>query len=70
LSTIKDGRVASILLQMLNDPEREVRKHVIASLGNSKDRRALPALQDLVANRGDRELHALAKQAVENLTKV
>lgn len=70
LTTIRDGRVTPVLLEMLKDPEREVRKHVIASLGNSKDRRALPALQEIAANRADRELHTLAKQAIENLTKV
>ena len=55
---------------MLNDPEREVKKQAIESLGNLKDPRALPALQELIANRGDRELHALTKQAMENLAKV
>ncbi len=67
LSRIKDPRVTPILLEMLNDPEREVKKQVIAGLGNLKDRRALAALQEIVANRGDRELHALAKQAIEAL---
>jgi HEAT repeat protein len=67
LATIRDGRVAPALLQMLNDPEREVKKHVITSLGNLKDPRVLSALQEIAANRADRELHALAKQALENL---
>lgn len=70
LSTIRDTRVIAILLEMLNDPEREVKKHVIQSLGELKDARALPALQKIVANRSDRELHTLAKQAMENLTRV
>jgi HEAT repeat protein len=69
LSAINDPRVAPILLQMLNDPEREVKKHVIVSLGSSKDPRASTALQELVANRTDRELHTLAKQALANLIK-
>ncbi|MGB8981764.1 MAG: HEAT repeat domain-containing protein [Anaerolineales bacterium] len=67
LATIRDGRVAPALLQMLNDPEREVKKHVIESLGNLKDPRVLSALQEIAANRADRELHTLAKQALENL---
>jgi HEAT repeat protein len=67
LSRIKNPRVTPTLLEMLNDPEREVKKQVIEALGNLKDRRALAALQEIVANRGDRELHALAKQAIENL---
>ena len=69
LSMIKDGRVTPILLDMLNDPEREVKKQVIASLGNLKDPRALSSLQEIVSNRSDRELHTLAKQAMENLAK-
>jgi HEAT repeat protein len=69
LSKIKDGRVTPVLLEMLNDPEREVRKHVIESLGNLRDTRALPALQEIASNRADRELHTLAKQAMENLAK-
>lgn len=66
---IKDARVTPILLDMLNDPEREVKKQVIESLGNLKDPRALSSLQEIVSNRSDRELHTLAKQAMENLAK-
>jgi HEAT repeat protein len=69
LSKIKDSRVTPLLLEMLNDPEREVKKQVIQSLGNLKDPRALPSLQEIVSNRSDRELQALAKQAMENLAK-
>jgi HEAT repeat protein len=67
LSRIKDARVTPILLQMLDDPEREVKKQVIQSLGELKDLRALPALQGIVSNRADRELHSLAKQVLESL---
>lgn len=70
LSKIKDGRVTLILLEMLNDPEREIKKQVIESLGNLKDPRAFSALQEIASNRADRELHTLAKQALENLEKV
>jgi HEAT repeat protein len=69
LSKIRDGRVTPILLEMLNDPEREVKKQVIESLGSLKDPRVLPSLQEIVSNRADRELHTLAKQAMENLAK-
>jgi HEAT repeat protein len=64
LSKIKDPRVALVLLEMLNDPEREVKRQVISSLGELKDRRALPALQEIASNRADRELHTLAKEAI------
>ena len=69
LSQIRDGRVAPLLIRMLDDPEREVKKQVIRSLGVLKDPRTAPILQQLMANRGDRELHALAKDALENLSK-
>jgi HEAT repeat protein len=70
LSQIKDGRVTPILLKMLSDPEREVKKQVIESLGNLKDPRAFASLQEIASNRADRELHILAKQALENLARV
>jgi HEAT repeat protein len=70
LSRIKDGRVAPLLLQMLNDPEREVKKQVILALGELKDPRTFAALQEIASNRADRELHTLAKQALENPAKV
>ena len=69
LSRIQDGRVMPILLQMLNDPEREVKKQVIQSLGELKDPRSSNALQEIVSNRADRELHTLAKQALEGFAK-
>jgi HEAT repeat protein len=68
LSKIKDRRVTPILLQMLNDPERDVRKQVIQSLGELKDPRSSNALQEIVSNRADRELHSLAKQALKGFT--
>jgi len=67
LPRIDEPRVALILLEMLNDPEREVRKHVITALGELKDKQTLPALQAVLAQRGDREMHALAKGAIEKM---
>ncbi len=64
LARIKNPAVAPILLEMLNDPEREVKKCVIRSLGELKDPRGLSALQEIAANRADREFHALAKEAL------
>jgi HEAT repeat protein len=68
LSKTKDLRVTPILLQMLDDPEREVKKEVIQSLGKLKDPRSFNALQEIASNRADRELHILAKQALENFS--
>jgi HEAT repeat protein len=70
LSKIQDSRVAPVLIEMLNDPEREVKRQVIQSLGELKDPRVTSVLQKIMANRGDREFHALAKAALENLAKV
>lgn len=70
LAKIKNSRVVPVLLEMLSDPEREVQKHVIQSLGKQKDPRVMAALQKIVTNRADREFHALAKQAIEDLSKV
>jgi HEAT repeat protein len=70
LSHIRDARVASVFVQMLNDPEREVKKQVIRSMGDLKDPRTASVLQEIITNRGDRELHALAKAALENIVRV
>ena len=67
LPKVREPRVALVLLEMLKDPEREVQRHVIAAMGELKDQRTLPALQALMANRADRELHALAKDALEKI---
>ncbi len=67
LPKVKEPRVALVLLEMLKDPEREVKKHVIAAMGELGDSRTLPALQEIAANRADREFHALAKAALEKM---
>lgn len=67
LPKIKEPRVALVLLEMLKDPEREVKQHVIDAMGELKDVRTLPALQEIMAQRGDREMHAWAKAAIEKI---
>jgi HEAT repeat protein len=67
LSRIKDARVAPLLVQMLKDPEREVQKQAIRSLGDLRDPRTVPVLQQIMAGRGDREFHALAKEALDKV---
>ena len=67
LSKIRESRVALVLLEMLKDPEREVKRHAIEAMGELKDPRTLPALQEIMAQRGDREMHALAKAALEKI---
>jgi HEAT repeat protein len=68
LPKIVEPRVALVLLEMLKDPEREVKMHVIEAMGELKDARTLPVLQEIMAQRGDREMHALAKAAIEKIT--
>jgi len=67
LPKVREPRVALVLLEMLKDPEREVQRHVIDAMGELKDQRTLPALQEIMANRADRELHGLAKAAIEKI---
>ena len=68
LVKVKDPRVASLLQEMWNDPEREVRRHVIEAMSELRDRSLLPTLQSIMANRADREFHALAKDAIAKIS--
>jgi HEAT repeat protein len=70
LSRVGDARVAPVLMQMLNDPECDVKKQAIRFLGELKDSRSASVLQQIMADRSDREFHALAKEALDNLAKV
>jgi len=65
LGGINDLRSGDILLKMLHDPERSVRMQAVRSLGELKDTRSLPRLEELAANRADRELQALARAALD-----
>ena len=62
-----DQRIVPVILDMLNDPEREVQKQAIRSLGALKDPRALPALQAIAIDRRDQEMYKLAREAIEVL---
>ncbi len=67
LTKSRDLQVVPELIHLLDDENRDVRKQVIQSLGQLRDSRALPSLQELAASRADRELAALAKQAMQNM---
>jgi len=67
LGKIEDAQIAPALLNLLNDENRDVRKQAIQALGRLRDKGALPALQELAALRADRELAALAKQAIQQI---
>ena len=64
-----DKRIVPVILDMLNDPDREVQKQVIQSLGVLKDDRALPALQAIAIDRHDREMSALARASISAITR-
>lgn len=67
LTLSRDKRIVAVLLNMLADPEREVVKQVIQSLGKLQGRRAVPALQAIAIRRADRELSSLARGAIQAL---
>ncbi|NJN80598.1 MAG: HEAT repeat domain-containing protein [Anaerolineales bacterium] len=62
LGKIQNAQVIPLLIEMLNDPERLVKKQALNALSSAKDERVVVALKEIVANRADRELSALAKQ--------
>jgi len=62
-----DKRIVPVILEMLNDPEREVQKQAILALGELKDPRALPALQAITIDRRDVEMYKLARKAMEDI---
>ena len=63
-----DKRIVPIILDMLKDPDREVQKQAIQSLGILKDARAVPTLQAIAIDRRDREMSALAREAIKTVT--
>ncbi len=67
LTLSTDKRIMPLILEMLNDPERDVQKQAIQSLGELGDLRALPALSAIASNRADKEMYKLAKEAIEAL---
>ena len=68
LTRIKDARVLPLLADMHLDPDRHVQKQVVQSLGELGDPRALTVLEPIAANRADRELSMLAREAMKALS--
>ena len=62
-----DKRIVPLILDMTSDPERDVQKQAIQSLGELGDTRALPTLDAIALNRADKEMYTLAKEAIEAL---
>lgn len=65
LGGIQSMRVTPLLIEMLHDPDREVKRRAIEALANIRRPDAQAALQAIAADRSDRELALLAKQALE-----
>jgi HEAT repeat protein len=63
LERIGNQKVTPILLPMLSDEDRSVRRQTIQSLGALADPRAVSALDEIAHNRSDRELASEARQA-------
>ncbi len=64
LGKIGSEDVVETIMEMLNDHIPEVRKQAIQSLADLKDPRALPTLSQVAADRSDREMSRLARQAI------
>ena len=67
LAKSRSAQVVPALLSSLSDENREVRKQIIQSLGELHDPRALSPLQEIASSRTDREMAALARQALEHI---
>ncbi|MBL8102974.1 MAG: HEAT repeat domain-containing protein [Anaerolineales bacterium] len=66
LGKIQDAHVVPLLIEMLHDSDRVVKKQAILSLTEFKDPRADLPLREIANDRADRELAMLAKQLIEN----
>lgn len=65
LGVLKDNGSISALLDALQGEFYTVRKQVIQSLGELRDPRALSPLREIASSRTDKEMAALARQALE-----
>ena len=69
LELVKDPRAITLIANELSDPDREVKKRAIRALKASRDPLAQNILQPIAADRNDRELSMLAREALETLAK-
>ena len=66
-SISRDRQAVHALLDAVQGEYFTVRSRAELALGKIKDPRSAPVLKQVVANRGDREFHALAKEALEKI---
>jgi len=69
LGLVQDPRAIELIAHGLHDPDRQVQKRAIFALKVSRHPLALELLQPLAADRNDRELSMLAREALETLAK-
>lgn len=67
IAEIGGEQAFDLLLPELVDQNERVRAAAITALGALKDQRALPALNELAANREEREISKLARQAIATI---
>lgn len=65
LSKIQSASVIPLLIEMLHDPDRTVKRCAVEALAGIDRQDVQMALQAVAADRSDRELALLAKQALE-----
>jgi len=69
LGLVKDPRAIELIAHGLRDPDRHVQKRAIFALKVSRNPLALDILNPIAADRNDRELSALAREALDTLAK-
>jgi HEAT repeat protein len=69
LGLVHDPRAIELIAHGLRDPDRQVQKRAIFALKVSRHPRALDILTPLAADRNDRELSMLAREALDTLAK-
>ena len=69
LGLVKDPSAIELIAYGLRDPDRQVQKRAIFALKVSRNPRALDILNPLAADRNDRELSMLAREALDTLAK-
>ncbi len=63
LSKIEEDEVVDLIAELLHDADRRVQKQAVESLGNTRNPRAIKLLEPVAADRSDRELSLLAREA-------
>lgn len=64
IAAIGGDNAVSAIINMLNDTAQPVRVATLKALGQLKDARAIPALNEIASDRSDKEASRLARQAI------